>query len=42
MVPLTTFPSPVAYRKDRVVPVFPSMETQGNEFRYIDKFKLAH
>jgi peptide/nickel transport system substrate-binding protein len=41
-LPLTTKPDFVAYRTDRVVPVFPSLETEGNSLRYISKFKPAH
>jgi len=41
MLPLTTKPDFVAYRSDRIVPVFPGLETVGNSFRYIDEFRPA-
>jgi peptide/nickel transport system substrate-binding protein len=41
-LPLTTKPDFVAYRTDRVVPVFPGLETNGNSLRYIDEFKPVH
>jgi peptide/nickel transport system substrate-binding protein len=42
MLPLTTKPDFVAYRSDRIIPVFPSLETEGDSVRYIDEFKPAH
>lgn len=41
MIPLVTKPVVVAYRSDRVVPVFPKVEPWGLPFRYLQDYKLV-